>query len=350
MANIDDFLQQMRDCDIALADATPNSVAMSTRIRLARNLDGYRFPPYLTEGEEMEVENAIAHTLLDFDSSLTYFSLADIPLLARQVLVEKHLISPQFLQQQQGALIVSADEKTSVMVNEEDHLRIQCLAPGLQLKETYERAFALDRKIEQEHNYMYHQQYGYLTSCPTNLGTGLRASVMLHLPALTMTNRINVIIQAMLRLGMVVRGIYGEGSTSLGNIYQISNQETLGKSEQQILTDLQQQVEQIIEYELRARKALMQQSAVLLEDQIQRALGTLRYARVMTSEEAAKSLSSVRLGIDLGIIQDVPIKAVNDCISCMQPGFLQYYKNETLQTQERDIARAKLIRDLLTNV
>lgn len=349
MNNIDDFLQYTRDCDITLADATPNSVAMSSRIRLARNLEGFHFPPYLTEGEEAEIEREVTHALLDNVEGLHYFDLQEMPLLARQVLVEKHLISPQFLQQQQGALIIAADEQTSIMVNEEDHLRIQCLAPGLKLQETYEHALMLDRQIEQAHPYMYHQQYGYLTSCPTNLGTGLRASVMLHLPALTMTNRMNVIIQAMLRLGMVVRGIYGEGSASLGNIYQISNQETLGKSEQQILHDLQQQVEQIIEYELRARKALMQQSSILLEDQIQRALGTLRYARTITSEEAARGLSSIRLGIDLGIITDVTIKAVNACISCMQPGFLQYYKNEAMPTNERDIARATLIRDLLTN-
>lgn len=347
MNNIEDFLQYTRDCDISLTDTTPNGVAMSTRIRLARNLQGFQFPPYLTDGEQTEIEREVTHALTDNIENLHYFNLTDIPLLARQVLVEKHLISPQFLQQQQGALLVTTDEQTSIMVNEEDHLRIQCLAPGLQLQQTYERAYLLDKQIEQAHPYMYHKQYGYLTSCPTNLGTGLRASVMLHLPALTMTNRMNVIIQAMLRLGMVVRGIYGEGSSSLGNIYQISNQETLGKSEQQILQDLQQQVEQIIAYELRARKALMQQSAIPLEDQIQRALGIVRYARMITSEEAAKSLSSIRLGIDLGIITDVSIQAVNACIACMQPGFLQYYKNETLHTNERDIARATLIRDLL---
>lgn len=346
MSSIEEFLQRTRDRDITLADTTPNSIAMSTRIRLARNVADYRFPKWLTEQEELEIERQVRHALMDTYQELNHFALSDIAPLARHVLVEKHLISPHFMKQKSGDLLVSEDETMSIMVNEEDHLRIQCLATGLQLQETYERASTVDQVLEQQVTYAFDEKLGYLTSCPTNVGTGLRASVMLHLPALTMTNRMNIIAQTMLRLGIVVRGIYGEGSNSLGNIYQVSNQVTLGKSEVTILTELQEVVEKVIESELQARQALVKNSALMMEDQVYRALGVLTHARILTSDEAATNLSRLRLGIDMKLI-DLPIKAVNQCISCMQPGFLQYYDGQTLPANDRDILRAKLVRETL---
>jgi protein arginine kinase len=205
----------------------------------------------------------------------------------------------------------------------------------------------LDHQLEKHLPYAYNDTFGYLTSCPTNVGTGLRASVMMHLPALTMSKQIKVVTQMLARLGMVVRGIYGEGSENLGNIYQISNQVTLGKSEEEILEDLQNVVVQIIKNERGAREALFKNSRIVLEDRFNRSLGILKYARIMTSEEAAACLSNVRLGVDLGIIKEVPLHVLNECMILIQPGFVQQYAGTTLQASERDMYRAKLLREKL---
>lgn len=326
-------------------------IVMSTRIRLARNLVGYRFPLSFDEQEAKQIDQVVTQALLNRkngDHFFSHFTIKEMPALQRQVLVEKHLISPLLAKKEKSAsVVISNDESISVMVNEEDHLRIQCLSPGFQLYETYELANQLDRYLEKHIPYAFEESFGYLTSCPTNVGTGLRASVMVHLPALTMSKQMKAIIQTLTRLGMVVRGIYGEGSENLGNIYQISNQITLGKSEEEILNDLQNVVEQIIQNERNARQLIMQQAPIALEDRIQRSLGTLKYARIMTSEEAASCLSNVRLGIDLNIIKDVPLSILNECMILIQQGFVQQYAGTTLQATERDLFRAKLLREKL---
>lgn len=328
-------------------------IVLSTRIRLARNLDEFRFPLSFTNEEAKKVDEVITEALLDIDKEEEYFScftISEMPSLQRQVLVEKHLISPTLAKKDKSpSVLLSKDEAVSIMVNEEDHMRIQWLAPGLQLFETYELANDLDRKLESRLPYAFSKDFGYLTSCPTNVGTGLRASVMMHLPAITMSKQIKVLTQMLARLGMVVRGIYGEGSENLGNIYQISNQITLGKSEEEILDDLQNVVVQIIQNEREARENMLQQAKTALEDRCNRALGTLKYARIMTSEEAAACLSNVRLGVDLSIIKDVSIQALNECMIIIQPGFVQQFAGTTLQATERDIYRAKLLREKLNN-
>lgn len=326
-------------------------IVMSTRIRLARNLSDMRFPIAFSEEEAQKIEEIVLKALLgveERDLQFSYFSMKELPVLQRQVLVEKHLISPALAKREKAAAVfLTADESISVMVNEEDHIRIQCLSPGLQLYETYGIANEVDQLLEKHSTYAYDEQLGYLTSCPTNVGTGLRASVMLHLPALTMTKQMNLLIQTMARLGLVVRGIYGEGSENLGNIYQISNQITLGKSEQDILDDLQNVVQQVIQKERHARKQLFARAPIALEDRLFRSLGTLMYAKVLTSEEAASCLSNVRLAVDLGIISDITLNQLNECMLLIQPGFIQQQAGTTLQATERDIFRAQLLQKKL---
>ncbi|GKW47673.1 MULTISPECIES: protein arginine kinase [unclassified Planococcus (in: firmicutes)] len=329
-------------------------IAMSTRIRLARNLNNFKFPYAYTEDEALKVDKEISAVLLDkgkeLKHSFTHISIQETPQLEREVLVEKHLISPYLAKgTHSGSVLISENEELSIMVNEEDHLRIQSLQSGFHLQEAYQRANELDSLLEKHLSYAFHEKYGYLTSCPTNTGTGMRASVMLHLPALTMSHQITRIIPAISRLGMVVRGIYGEGSEALGNVYQISNQVTLGKSEYEILQDLENMTDQIIQQERRAREAILSNSPVVLEDRIYRSLGTLTNARLLTTEEAATCLSDVRLGIDLKMIEGMDMSILNELMVFMQPAFLQRYSDKPLQPKERDYARAKLFRDRLNN-
>lgn len=327
-------------------------IVMSTRIRLARNLTGFRFPVSFSEEDAKKIDESVLQTLLairDGGPRFSYFPMKEMPALQRLVLVEKHLISPHLAKCEKSASVfLTEDESISVMVNEEDHIRIQCLAAGLQLHETYAKANELDKYLEERLAYAYDEQLGYLTSCPTNVGTGLRASVMMHLPALTMTKQMNVLVQTMARLGMVVRGIYGEGSENLGNIYQISNQITLGKSERDILDDLQSVVEQLIQKEHQARKQLFARAPIVLEDRFYRSLGILMYARILSSEEASSCLSNVRLAVDLQMISDISLDQLNECMLVIQPGFIQQHAGTTLQADERDIFRAKILQEKLT--
>ncbi|AQQ51738.1 protein arginine kinase [Planococcus lenghuensis] len=327
-------------------------IAMSTRIRLARNLTDYLFPYAFSEAEAKKVDETVSAVLentgKEIGNSFTHIDIRETPDLKRQILVEKHLISPLLARgESPGSVLLSKNEELSVMVNEEDHLRIQSLQPGFRLQEAYEKANDLDSLLETKLPYAFHEKFGYLTSCPTNTGTGMRASVMLHLPALTMTRQIDRIISAISRLGMVVRGSYGEGSEALGNVYQISNQVTLGKSEYEILEDLESMTLQVIEQERRSRRAIMEQSPFALEDRIYRSFGILTHARLLSTEEAARCLSDVRLGIDLELIKDIDMSILNELMIFMQPAFLQQYAEKPLQPNERDRARADLFRERL---
>ncbi|MFF5996350.1 protein arginine kinase [Lysinibacillus sp. KU-BSD001] len=348
--NIEHFLKRTLPPWIEATDEHAD-IVISTRIRLARNLRDTRFPASFSEEDAKQIDDTVLQALLSIRNEgrrFSYFPMKEMPTLQRQVLVEKHLISPYLANcEKTASVFLTEDESMSVMVNEEDHIRIQCLAAGLQLHETYTQANELDQYLEGQLMYAYDGQLGFLTSCPTNVGTGLRASVMMHLPALTMTKRMNVLIQTMARLGMVVRGIYGEGSENLGNIYQISNQITLGKSERDILDDLQNVVEQIIQKEHEARKQLFARAPIALEDRLYRSLGTLMYARILSSEEAASCLSNVRLAVGLQLISDISLNQLNECMLLIQPGFIQQYAGTTLQTTERDIFRSKLLQEKL---
>ncbi|KAB7704580.1 protein arginine kinase [Bacillus aerolatus] len=324
-----------------------SDIVLSSRIRLARNLADYQFPSFLKSDEAEEMTKKISEGA-QREYALELLTMESLSQLQKRVLVEKHLISPYLADASAyGAVLLSETEDISIMINEEDHIRIQCLSPGLQLKETLEKTNAIDDAIEAKVKYAFDEQRGYLTSCPTNVGTGLRASVMIHLPGLMLTQQINRIIPAISQLGFVVRGIYGEGSEVLGNIFQISNQLTLGKSEADIVEDLVSIVHQIIAHEKSAREALANTSSIHLEDKVFRSYGVLTNSRIIETKEAAQCLSDVRLGIDIGYISNVSKSILNELMILTQPGFLQQYAGGPLRPEERDIRRAALIRERL---
>ncbi|WP_257351143.1 protein arginine kinase [Pseudalkalibacillus decolorationis] len=329
-----------------------SDIVLSSRIRLARNLEGDVFPLVATD-EQLRAVNQQVRKHFEDDSygnigKLAYIDIDDLKSVEKRVLVEKHLISPNLAESpKQSGVLMSEEESVSIMVNEEDHIRIQCLFPGFQLNETLALASGLDDWIEQKVEYAFDEERGYLTSCPTNVGTGMRASVMMHLPALVLTQKMQRIIPAINQLGLVVRGIYGEGSEAQGNVFQISNQITLGKSEEDIVEDLRGVVLQLVEQEKTARMSLVETSKLQLEDRVFRSLGTLANSRIIQSKEATKCLSDVRLGIDLKLIEGISNTILNELMILTQPGFLQQYAKQSLSPDERDIRRATLIRERL---
>ncbi|MFD1021175.1 protein arginine kinase [Thalassobacillus hwangdonensis] len=329
-----------------------SDIVMSSRIRLARNFADVTFPIVASETELKPIldffQSEYSNRSFKEYEQLELVKMDELQPIEKRVLVEKHLISPNLAEKSDHAgALISQNEQVSVMVNEEDHIRIQLYFPGFQLDKALKQALEIDDWLEEKINYAFDGKRGYLTACPTNVGTGMRASVMMHLPALSMTQQINRMIPAINQLGLVVRGIYGEGSEALGNIFQISNQITLGKSEQDIVEDLQSVVQQLIEQEKRARETLMNRSGIQLEDRIFRSYGVLKHSRIIESKEAAKCLSDVRLGIDLGYIQHVSKNILNELMVLTQPGFLQQYAKETLSPDQRDVRRASLIRERL---
>lgn len=336
-----------------MSEEGPDSdIVLSSRIRLARNFEDYKFPTIFSHEEAkmiiVNMEEILGRSRFQKFGQMELLKIDELQPLQKRVLVEKHLISPQLAEESPyGAVLLTENEEVSIMINEEDHIRIQCLFPGLQLSQALDAANEIDDWLESNIQYAFDEKHGYLTSCPTNVGTGLRASVMMHLPGLILTQQINRIIPAINQLGLVVRGIYGEGSEALGNIFQISNQITLGKSEEDIGRDLKGVVSQLISQERSAREALRKTSNIQLEDRIFRSLGVLSNSRIIESKEAAKCLSDVRLGIDIGFIENLPKTILNELMILTQPGFLQQYAGGPLRPHERDIRRAALIRERL---
>ncbi|WP_456277109.1 protein arginine kinase [Bacillus sp. AK128] len=333
-------------------DGPDSDIVLSSRIRLARNIERYPFPIITTNEDAKEIIQLFEENFLDktYDEvgKFELLKMNELQPIEKRVLVEKHLISPHLAEETSfGACLLSENEEISIMMNEEDHIRIQCLFPGLQLTEALQAANQLDDWIEEHVDYAFDEKRGYLTSCPTNVGTGMRASVMMHLPGLVITQQMSKIIPAINQLGLVVRGIYGEGSEALGNIFQISNQITLGKTEEDIVEDLKSVVHQLIVQERSAREALVKTSKIQLEDRVHRSYGILAHSRIIESKEAARCLSDVRLGIDLGFINNVSSNILNELMILTQPGFLQQYAGGPLRPAERDIRRATLIRERL---
>ena len=349
--SLDRFLNQA--VSSWMSEEGPESdIVLSSRIRLARNIDQFQFSFLNSSEEALKVIEAVKSRIKKGSfantGNMDLLMMDELQPLQKRILVEKHLISPHLAENaNHGACLLSENEEISIMINEEDHIRIQCLYPGLQLLEALNTAFQIDDWLEEEINYAFDEKVGYLTSCPTNVGTGLRASVMLHLPGLVMTQQLNRIIPAINQLGLVVRGIYGEGSEALGNIFQISNQITLGKSERDIVEDLKSVVGQIVSQERSVRDTLVKTSNIQLEDRVYRSFGVLTNSRIIETKEAAKCLSDVRLGIDIGYIKDIPRNILNELMILTQPGFLQQYAGGPLRPNERDIRRASLIRERL---
>lgn len=335
-----------------MKESGPDSdIVLSSRIRLARNLRDFLFPTLLTNEQVQKINEILEHIIQDDSTSfgkMEFLKMNDLQPIQRRVLMEKHLISPDLAgNSSSGSCLLSENEQISIMVNEEDHIRIQCLFTGFQLSESLQLANTVDDWLEKHIEYAFDEHLGYLTSCPTNVGTGLRASVMMHLPALVLTQQMNRIATAINQLGLVVRGIYGEGSEALGNIFQVSNQITLGKSEEDIIEDLKSVVAQLIQQERVARKALLNTSGIQLEDKVFRSYGVLANSRLIESGEAASCLSDVRLGIDLGYIQNISHNILTELMILTQPGVLQQYAGGPLRPEDRDFRRASLIRERL---
>lgn len=323
------------------------AVVLMTRIRLARNLSGHRFPGWSREPDREAVlarcRDALAGAAV-MKRSLNA-ALADLSELERQVLVERHLISRELAGAKHAAgLVINRDQTVSVMVNEEDHLRIQVLRAGFQLKKAWTQINDLDSELEERLDFAFDPTLGYLTACPTNLGTGMRASAMMHLPALVISGQMEKVVRAVNQLGMVVRGLFGEGSDASGSIFQISNQTTLGESEQAILKRLGSVLQSIVEHELNAREKLVEADAAKLFDKIGRAFGILQNCHQLSSSEAMNLLSLLRLGIDLGLFPEAT-RAVTDRLFIeAQPGHIQSSGHNELEPAKRDSLRAELVR------
>jgi protein arginine kinase len=322
-------------------------IALSSRVRLARNLEHLPFPAVADESQLKQVLTSTQKALpIECMKNAEFIRLSEISPLERQLLVEKHLISPKHAQNvKHKAAIVREDEAVSVMVNEEDHLRIQAIFPGLQPLEAWSLAGKVDDGFAEKLEFAGSERLGFLTACPTNVGTGMRASIMLHLPALSMTEQMKRVVGVVGQFGLTVRGIYGEGTDILGNIYQMSNQVTLGQSEVEIVEHLTRVAKQIIDQERAAREHILQQSRIRLTDRIFRSYGTLAYARSISTQEAMQLISDVRLGIDMGLVTDLEPRILQELLVIIRPAHLQKLMGRELNVEERDEHRAMLIRE-----
>ena len=327
-----------------------NDIVVSTRVRLARNLSKYPFPNALSTENAKKACKEIQKAILESNSTLAndfnVYNISDISPIEKTVLAEKHLISRELTEKPEACVMVSKDENMSVMLMEEDHIRIQVILGGLKLDEAYETASRVDDVIDENVQYAFDNDFGYLTSCPTNTGTGMRASVMMHLPALTMTDNISRIISSASSLGIAVRGLYGEGSKAYGNLYQISNQVTLGLTEKEIIEKVKNIVNQIAEHEKEARKKLLENNRSYIENKVWRSYGILKYARSVDSKEAKSLISDVIMAKNMGIINDIKVN-LTELEILTEPASIEADSKKQLTPDERDIKRAELIRSKL---
>jgi protein arginine kinase len=328
-----------------------SEIVISSRIRLARNVSSVPFLSKCSRHQRHSVESKVRSTILEaaIAPQVLYVDLEAAPEIDRLLLVERHLISkPHATAEGARGVAVAENETVSIMVNEEDHLRIQVLRSGLQLEEAWEQINKIDDALESRLDFSFHPRFGYLTACPTNVGTGIRVSVMLHLPALKLTGEIEKVFRAAKDMRLAVRGLYGEGTEATGDFYQISNQTTLGKSEDDIISDFKNLViPKIIDFEVHARKLLVSDRAVALDDKVCRALGCLRSARLMASEETINLLSHVRMGVNLGRVKDLDIRTLNELFLQTQPAHLQKIQGKKMEGDVRRAARADYIRHRL---
>lgn len=328
-------------------------VVLSTRVRLARNIAGTPFPPSADVDAKQRVVSYFdsAHQRSPLFHEGRYFKVAQFDQLDREFLVERHIISPNFLQngEQTKGLYIDQDERVSIMVNEEDHLRIQALSAGLDVRGSYALASKFELEAANHLEFEYDHDFGYLTACPTNAGTGMRVSVMIHLPGLVLTREIEKVISSITRSGLMVRGFYGEGTEVLGNLFQVANQNTLGVSEEEILLQIDRITREVIEREADARKKLVDEAADMVEDKIWRAYGILEHARVLSADEVMNLLSAVRLGHAMGIIGFLDNAMINEILLLSQPAHLQKYYGDEMDAGNRDFVRAQMVREKLRN-
>lgn len=330
-------------------EGSGQDIAISTRIRLARNLSDTPFPCQATPPQAANAGLAIAAAARSSKCLENHLAIGmdEVDGIWKTVLLERRLISRELANKNEkwAKVLIGDGETVSIMINEEDHIRLQAMMPGSALKKAWRKVNEIDDKLAAELPYAFDSQLGFLTSCPTNIGTGMRASVMLHLPALALDGQIQALIRGVGKLGLEVRGIFGEGSENLGNLHQVSNQSTLGESEPQIITHLESVINKIIASEKAARQKLLKSRHEFLLDHVGRAYGALRHAYILSSEEALSSLSALRAGVGMGMFKSIDMRAVNELFITTQPGHLQKLAGRPLDAGERDILRAKLARE-----
>jgi protein arginine kinase len=328
-------------------------IVMSSRVRLARNLRGSSFPGWAKKPERVKVLEAVLPAVSSLPEMADCFSEAmdNLAALDKQILVERHLISREHAAKNVGSgIVLNREESFCVMINEEDHLRMQALRPGFQIREAWTAIDRLDTQLEKRLDFAFDNDLGYLTACPTNLGTGIRVSAMLHLPGLVLAEQINPIIQSVNKLGLAVRGLYGEGTEALGNVFQVSNQMTLGECEIVIVERLEKVLSQIIEHEENARQTLLEKKSKVVFNHIGRAYGILANAHSISSKETMNLLSLMRLGVDMGLFPNTQRSLVDELFLTTQPAHLQRQLSDKLSAEERDLVRADMVRDRLKNV
>lgn len=327
-----------------------NTIVIKSRIRLARNLEDYPFPRKLNTKDSTEIiekVNSILTNAYNQDKDrLTLYKLKDIGELEKNSMLEEHLISSELINNEDSAVLVNKDKSLSIMINEEDHLRIQSVEDGLNLNDAYKIADKIDDLIESKLVFAFDKKLGYLTSCPTNTGTGMKASVMIHLPALTKLGYMNKVYKICSKVGLTVQGIYGEKSQALGNIYQISNQLTLGRTEINTIDSIRGMAADIILKEIQGREVLRKNMGIDLEDKIFRSLGILQNARMINTSESMRHLSNIKLGIEMGYIKNLNLQEIDNLIISIQPAHQSIIHNITNQ-KDRDINRANYIREVL---
>ena len=339
--------------DSARRKGPHDRIVMSSRVRLARNLKEAAFPGWAKKPERVRVLELIRPAVEGLPEMKEAFSesMDSLSTLDKQILVERHLISREHAAKSAGSgLVLNREETLCVMINEEDHLRMQALRPGLQLRQAWNAIDQADSALERKLEYAFSPELGYLTACPTNIGTGIRVSAMLHLPGLVLAEQINPIIQSVNKLGLAVRGLYGEGTEALGNVFQVSNQMTLGEGEGAIVERLEKVLSQIIEHEENARGTLLEKKPKMVYNHIGRAYGILANAHSISSKETMNLLSLMRLGVDVGLFPGVDRALVDELFILTQPAHLQKQHSEKLSAEERDLLRADMVRERLRQV
>lgn len=325
-------------------------VVISSRVRLARNVAGFPFLPKASEAQQREIEEKLRDAVeaAQTEEPLRYHSMQELTALQRRALAERRLVSRELAEADWPSGVgYGPSERLSAMVNEEDHLRIQGLHAGMEIRGTWQMVDQADTAVEAVVPYAFHPELGYLTACPTNVGTGIRVSVMLHLPALAMTGELQKIFAMASKIDFVVRGLYGESSEGLGDFFQVSNQKTLGRSEEEIVGKLETVIPQVVRYERRVREALMKDDRVAVEDRVFRAWGLLRHARRIGAEESLHLLSHLRLGAHLGLLSGLAPERINHLFVACQPAHLQMQAGGEMETQERDEYRARMLRQAM---
>ena len=349
-------LSLLPDGGVGWLDASGDhpDIVLSTRIRLARNVEGYAFTPRARDGERLRVLSQVREAAQHLEplSQSVLLRVDELPQLDRQLLHERHLVSKELAGfdgphgVRTGAAVLLGDD-VSVMVNEEDHLRLQALRSGFELPAAWRAVERLDQELGGRLPYAFHGEFGFLTACPTNTGTGMRASVLIHLPGLVLTKEIQKVLAGLQQMGLTYRGLYGEGSEVVGNFFQISNQTTLGRAEDELIDHLAQVVRRVIEKEEEARRVLLRDAGTTVEDKLWRAYGTLRYARSLTFDEAMNYLSGVRLAVGLKLISGLSVYTLNKLLIFCQPAHLAYLEGRALTEAETHVARARYVRQAL---